>query len=158
VIYTFTGATLGAVLAFLVSRHLARGTIEKRLAGNERFAEIDHAIGKSGGRIVLLLRLSPLFPYNLTNYALGLTKVRFIDFLVGSIGMIPGTVLYVYYGKLAGDVAAAAGGAGAKHDASYYAVLGLGLVATIAVTAVVTRIARNALKQSTGEAGHGTHV
>ena len=148
-IYTFVGATLGAVLAFLVSRYLARGTVERRLAGNERFAAVDRAIGESGGRIVFLLRLSPVFPYNLTNYAMGLTRVRFVDYLVASLGMIPGTILFVYYGKLAGDVAAAAGGAGMKHDTSYYVVLGIGLLATIAVTAIVTRLARNALKRST---------
>jgi uncharacterized membrane protein YdjX (TVP38/TMEM64 family) len=150
-IFVFVGATLGAALAFLVSRHLARGFVEKRLAGNERFAAVDRAIGESGGRIVLLLRLSPVFPYNLTNYALGLTRVRFVDYLVASIGMLPGTLLYVYYGKLAGDVAAAAGGHGMQRGTGYYVVLGLGLAATIAVTAVVTRIARKALARSTGE-------
>jgi uncharacterized membrane protein YdjX (TVP38/TMEM64 family) len=150
VIYAFLGATLGAVLAFLVSRHLARGAVERRLAGNERFAAVDRAIGESGGRIVFLLRLSPLFPYNLTNYAMGLTRVRFIDYALASVGMLPGALLYVYYGKLAGDVAAAAGGAGVKHDTRYYVVLALGLVATLAVTAVVTRIARKALREATG--------
>jgi uncharacterized membrane protein YdjX (TVP38/TMEM64 family) len=150
VIYSMLGATLGAALAFLVSRHLARGFVERRLAGNERFAAVDRAIGESGGRIVLLLRLSPVFPYNLMNYALGLTRVRFVSFLAASVGMLPGTLLYVYYGKLAGDVAAAAGGHGMQHDTGYYVVLGLGLAATIAVTAVVTRIARKALARSTG--------
>jgi uncharacterized membrane protein YdjX (TVP38/TMEM64 family) len=150
VVYAFLGATLGAALAFLVSRHLARSAVERRLAGNERFAAVDRAIGESGGRIVFLLRLSPLFPYNLTNYAMGLTRVRFVPYLLASLGMLPGALLYVYYGKLAGDVAAAAGGSGVKHDTRYYVVLALGLAATIAVTAVVTRIARKALREATG--------
>ena len=104
-------ATLGASAAFLVSRYVARGFVERRLAGNERFAAIDRAIGTEGRKIVLLLRLSPVFPFNLLNYALGLTRVRFADYLVASVGMLPGTLLYVYYGKVAGDVARLAGGA-----------------------------------------------
>jgi pyruvate/2-oxoglutarate dehydrogenase complex dihydrolipoamide dehydrogenase (E3) component/uncharacterized membrane protein YdjX (TVP38/TMEM64 family) len=149
VVYVFCAATLGSALAFLVSRYLARGVIEKRLAGNENFAAIDRAIAGEGRKIVFLLRLSPAFPFTLLNYALGLTRVRFADYLVASFGMLPGTFLYVYYGKLAGDVAALAGGATTPKDAGYYGVLALGLAATIAVTAVVTRTARRALAAST---------
>ena len=88
-----------------------------------RFAAIDRAVGAQGRKIVFLLRLSPVFPFTLLNYALGLTRVRFVDYLVASIGMLPGTLLYVYYGKLAGDVAALAGGAAVEKGAGYYAVL-----------------------------------
>lgn len=150
-LFVFVGATLGSAAAFLVARHLARGSIEKRLEGNVRFAAIDRAIAAQGRKIVFLLRLSPVFPYNLLNYALGLTQIRFVDFVVASIGTIPGTLLYVYYGKLAGDVAALAGGAAVQRDTGYYIVLVLGLVATIGVTTIVTRIARKALKEATGE-------
>ncbi len=151
-VFVFVGATLGAAAAFLVARHLARGAVEKKLIGNERFAAIDRAVAEQGRKIVFLVRLSPVFPYNLLNYALGLTQIRFVDFVVASIGMIPGTLLYVYYGKLAGDVAALAGGAAVQRDTGYYVVLVLGLVATIVVTTIVTRIAREALKEATGEA------
>ncbi|MBL8962336.1 MAG: TVP38/TMEM64 family protein [Gemmatimonadetes bacterium] len=144
--FVFVAATAGATAAFLVSRYLARGMVEKRIAGNPKFASIDRAIASQGRRIVFLLRLSPVFPFNLLNYALGLTRVRLGDYVTASIGMLPGTLLYVYYGKLAGDVAALAGGAAPPKDAGYYAVLALGLVATIAVTTVVTRLARKALK------------
>ena len=149
--YVLVAATLGASGAFLVARHLARPAIERRLQGNERFAAIDRAVGGQGRRIVFLLRLSPAFPFNLLNYGLGLTRVRFVDYLVASVGMLPGTLLYVYYGKLAGEVAALATGAAVERDTGYYAVLGLGLVATIAVTTIVTRIARRALSAATGE-------
>jgi len=149
VLYVFIAAALGSSGAFLVSRHLARPAIERRVAGDARFAAIDRAIGTSGIKIVLLLRLSPVFPFNLLNYALGLTRVRFADYLIASVGMLPGTLLYVYYGKLAGDVAALAGGMTMPHDAGHYVVLILGLAATVAVTAVVTRIARRALRQAT---------
>jgi uncharacterized membrane protein YdjX (TVP38/TMEM64 family) len=151
-VYVFIAATLGASAAFLVSRNFARAVIERRIAGERRFAAIDRAVGAQGRRIVFLLRLSPAIPFNLLNYALGLTRVRFRDYLIASVGMIPGTLLYVYSGKLAGDVAALAGG-GASPDkgAGYYAVLGLGLAATVIVTVFVTRIARRALREATGE-------
>jgi uncharacterized membrane protein YdjX (TVP38/TMEM64 family) len=144
-------ATLGASAAFLIARYLARSAIERRLVGNPRFAAIDRAVGAQGRKIVLLLRLSPVFPFNLLNYGLGLTQVRFLDYLVASVGMLPGTLLYVYYGKLAGDVAALAGGAAVQKDGAYYAVLGVGLLATVLVTTVVTRIARRALREATGD-------
>lgn len=151
IVYVFIAAVLGSSAAFFVARYVARAAIERRLAGNARFATIDRAIGEQGRKIVLLLRLSPIFPFNLLNYALGLTKVRFSDYFMASVGMLPGTLLYVYYGKLAGDVATLAGGAAVEKDAGYYVVLILGLVATIVVTTIVTRIARKALNEATGE-------
>jgi uncharacterized membrane protein YdjX (TVP38/TMEM64 family) len=147
----FAAATVGAGLAFLVSRHLARSAVERRLAGNARFGAIDRAVAREGRKIVFLLRLSPVFPFNLLNYALGLTRVRFGDYLIASVGMLPGTLLYVYYGALAGEVAIVAGGGAPAKGAGYYAVLALGLAATIAVTALVTRTARRALREATGE-------
>ena len=99
---------------------------------------------------MFLLRLSPLFPFTLLNYALGLTTVRFADYALASLGMIPGTILYVYYGKLAGDVAALAGGAPVERGAGYWAVLALGLVASIAVATVVGRMAKRALGEAVG--------
>src|SRR5688500_18255110 len=134
--YVFVGAVIGSSLAFFVARYLARNAVERRLAGNPRFAAVDRAIGREGRKIVFLLRLSPVFPFNLLNYALGLTRVRFVDYLVASLGMLPGTLLYVYYGKVIGDVAALASGAAVERDAAYWITLGVGLAATIAVTAV----------------------
>jgi uncharacterized membrane protein YdjX (TVP38/TMEM64 family) len=151
VLYVFIAAVLGSAAAFLVARYLARGAIEGRLAGNARFAAIDRAVGAQGRKIVFLLRLSPVFPFTLLNYALGLTQVHFTDYMIASIGMLPGTLLYVYYGKLAGDVAALAGGAPVQKGAGYYAVLLLGLVATVLVTVVVTRTARRALREVAGD-------
>jgi uncharacterized membrane protein YdjX (TVP38/TMEM64 family) len=149
VAYVFAAAVAGSSLAFLVSRYLARAAIEHRLAGNQKFAAIDRAVGRQGRRIVFLLRLSPAFPFNLLNYALGLTSVRFADYLAASIGMLPGTLLYVYSGKAVGDVAALAGGAAPERGASDYALLGVGLLATAVVTVLVTRIARRALDEAT---------
>ena len=145
--FVFAGATLGACGAFLIARYLARRVVERRLGANPRFAAIDRAIAREGRKIVFLLRLSPVFPFSLLNYALGLTRVRFVDYLVASLGMLPGTLLYVYYGKVLGDVAKIAAGAPVPRDAGYWTILGLGLAATLAVTIVVTRTARRALAE-----------
>jgi len=148
--YVFVAATLGATLAFLVARHGARPWVEKRVAADPRFAAIDRAVAAQGGRIAFLLRLSPLFPFNLLNYALGLTRVRLRDYVLACAGMLPGTLLYVYYGSLAGELAQAAGGARTRSPAEW-ALLAVGLVATVVVTRIVTRIATRALREAAGE-------
>jgi uncharacterized membrane protein YdjX (TVP38/TMEM64 family) len=147
-LYVFVGATLGASGAFLLGRYVARGAVERRLEGKQRFRAIDGAVGQSGFKIVLLMRLSPVFPYNLLNYALGLTRVRFLDYLLACFGMIPGTFLYVYYGKLIGDVAAVAAGAEVERGWEYWAFLGAGIAATLVVTWFITRLARRALTEA----------
>lgn len=148
-VYVFIAAVLGSGSAFLVARYLARSAVEKRLANAPKFAAIDEAVGQQGLKITFLLRLSPVFPFSLLNYALGLTRVTFRDYMLASFGMLPGTLLYVYYGKLFGEVAEIASGAAPDRDASYYVVLGIGFVATVAVTFVVTRVASRALAEST---------
>jgi uncharacterized membrane protein YdjX (TVP38/TMEM64 family) len=145
----FVAAVLGSSAAFLIARHLARRAIERRIAGDARFAAIDRAVGAEGRKIVLLLRLSPAFPFNLLNYGLGLTRVSFRDYLMASVGMLPGTLLYVYLGKIAGDVAALAGGARPAGGSAGTLLLVVGLVATVIVTALITRIARRALAEAT---------
>ena len=147
----FIGATLGSTLAFLVARYLARGAIERRLEDQPRFSAIDRAVGRQGLKIVFLMRLSPVFPYNLLNYALGLTRVRLLDYLLACFGMIPGTFLYVYYGKALGSLAAVAGGAAPERGTGDWVLLGVGLLATAVVTAFVTRIARRALDEQVGD-------
>jgi uncharacterized membrane protein YdjX (TVP38/TMEM64 family) len=142
----FGGAVAGSTAAFLVSRYLARPLVVRRLAPDPRFRRIDEAVGARGLRLVLLLRLSPVLPFNVLNYALGATRVRLGDYLLGAAGMLPGTVLYVWTGKLAGDVASVAAGAAAPRGPGYWTMLGVGLAATAAVTVMVTRMARRALR------------
>ncbi len=148
-IYVFFGATVGAALAFLVGRYLARGWIYKKIAGNQKFKAIDRAVGKEGLKIVLLTRLSPIFPFNLLNYGLGVTGVSLKDYILGSIGMIPGTIMYVYIGSLAGNIATIGGET--QPDANpiaQWAIRIIGFIATVAVTLYVTKIARKALDES----------
>lgn len=146
-LYTFIGATLGASGAFLVSRYLARSAVERRIEGRPKFAAVDRAVAREGWKIVVLLRLSPVFPFNLLNYALGLTKIRFREYLLASVAMLPGTLLYVYYGSLIGSLAALAGGVKTDRGPAGWALFGLGLVATIVVTTLITRKAGKAIRQ-----------
>jgi uncharacterized membrane protein YdjX (TVP38/TMEM64 family) len=149
-LYVILAATLGATAAFLIGRYVARGWVSQKIQNYPKFQAIDSAVAQSGLKIVLLTRLSPVFPFNLLNYAFGITRVSLKDYVLGSIGMIPGTVLYVYLGSLAGDVAKL----GMPQDISpqvqtaQWLIKLVGFLATVAVTVYITRIAKKALDQS----------
>lgn len=143
-LYAWTGATLGASAAFLLARYVARGWVEKKLDARPRFRKLDESIGADGGRIVALLRLAPVFPFVLLNYALGLSRVRFAHYLLACLAMVPGTLLYVYYGY-AGRQALAGG-----KTVWDWLLLAVGLAAVLAVTVIVTRKAKRALAETTG--------
>ena len=139
------GSTLGASAAFLAGRTLARGFIEAKISHNPRFRAIDQAVKHEGFKIVLLTRLSPVFPFNLLNYAFGLTPVSLRDYFLASwIGMLPGTVMYVYLGSAAKNLADLAAGK-ALGETGQQVLFGVGLLATVAVTVAVTRVAKRAL-------------
>ncbi len=144
-LYVSIGSTLGATCAFLVGRYLARRAIARKIEGNERFAAIDRAVAGEGWKIVGLTRLSPVFPFTLLNYAFGLTRVSLRDYVLASwIGMMPGTLMYVYVGSLA-KVAAGA----RRRTPAQWALYGVGLAATVSVTILITRTARRALAKRT---------
>jgi len=143
-VYVSIASTLGATAAFLVGRYLARGWVAKKIEGNASFAAIDRAVATEGWKIVGLTRLSPVFPFSLLNYAFGVTRVSLRDYVLASwIGMMPGTVMYVYVGSLA-----RAAGDRTRTPAEW-ALYGVGLVATIVVTVFVTRLARSSLAKRT---------
>ncbi len=143
VVIALGSATAGAVLAFLAGRYVARGAVEKRAQQNERFRAIDGAVGQQGWKIVLLLRLSPLVPFNLSNYFFGLTKVRLVPYAVASFfGMVPGSFLYVYLGHI-GKATLTGGG---NRTVQEWVFLGMGLVATIVLSWYLARLARKALR------------
>ncbi|MCI0650437.1 MAG: TVP38/TMEM64 family protein [Planctomycetes bacterium] len=148
--FVFIASTTAAIVSFLIARHLMRGVMERKIAGNARFSAIDQAIGQQGFKIAFLLRLSPVFPFVLLNYALGLTKIRLRDFALASFGTLPGTLLYVYLGSAAGDAVLASGGmpTADMESTSKWILKGVGLLATLVVTVIITRIARKALKES----------
>ncbi len=141
-------SVLGATLAFLLGRGLLRRRLEERLAGNRRFAALDRAIAARGPSILLLARLSPVLPFVLLNYAFGLTRIQLRHYVLASwLGMLPGTFLYVYLGSTLGDVAALAEGAPAAGTVGSV-FRWAGLAATVAVTVLVTRTARRALREA----------
>ena len=147
-IYVSIASTLGATAAFLVGRYVARGWVAKRIESKPKFKAIDAAVAKEGWKIVGLTRLSPVFPYVFLNYAYGVTQVSLKDFFFASwIGMMPGTVMYVYLGSLAGNLASlATGGAeGSQASTFQWIIRIIGFVATVAVTLYVTKIAKRAL-------------
>jgi uncharacterized membrane protein YdjX (TVP38/TMEM64 family) len=141
------GSTLGATVAFLVGRSVARDWIERKVTAHPRFRALDAAVAEQGFKIVLLTRLSPAFPFNLLNYAFGLTRVSLRDYILASwIGMLPGTILYAYLGSTAGALADIVAGRIEKSPAQQ-ALFYTGLAATLAVTILVTRIAKRSLAQ-----------
>lgn len=142
-VYAWTGATIGACAAFLIARYLARGWVEHKLEGKPRFEKLDHSIGRDGGKIVALLRLAPIFPFVLLNYALGLTKVRFVHYFWACFAMAPGTLLYVYYGHIGRQ---ALEGGKTVWDWVFQVA---GLIAVLVVTVVITKKAKHALAEQT---------
>jgi uncharacterized membrane protein YdjX (TVP38/TMEM64 family) len=148
-VYVFVGATLGAISAFLVGRYLAREWVFDKIAANRRFRAVDRAVGREGFKIVLLTRLSPAFPFILLNYAYGITRVSLKDYALGSVGMIPGTVSYVYLGAVVGNLTLlGTQTATAVNPWAQWGLRLLGLGSTVVVTGYVTRIARRALADS----------
>jgi uncharacterized membrane protein YdjX (TVP38/TMEM64 family) len=146
-VWVSIGSVLGASAAFLVGRYFARHWVERKTADNRNFQAVDKAIESGGLKIVTLIRLSPLFPYNLLNYFFGVTKVPFRTFVLGSwIGMLPGTIMYVYIGHL-GRVAADT--VGEKTDLATRSLTVVGFIVTVVVTIMVTRAAKKALAEQT---------
>jgi len=146
-------AVVGATLAFVIGRFVARDWVRARVSGHARMAAVHAAIGEHGFSIVLLLRLSPLFPFVLLNYALGLTDVKLREYVLASaVGMIPGTFLFVYLGTLVTDAAALAAGERPDGGVAEKALFWGGLVITLVVTAWISRLARARLDRALRQA------
>ena len=144
----YFAALLGSVAVYGLAAPLAHGRIMRRLDRDARVAAIRRAVVGDALRVMFLLRLSPLVPYNLLNYALALSGVRFKDFVLASVGMLPAIVMYAYYGKVVGDVAKIAAGIAPPRGPEYYALLIVGLIATFVATMAITRAARRAIEQT----------
>lgn len=147
ILYVFIGASVGASLSFAIARWLVHERVSAWVASDPRWEAVSEAVRGRGLVVVVLLRLSPLVPYNVLNYALGVTDIRFRDYAIGSAGMLPSTLLYVYSGKVIGDVAGVVAGRTAPMGVAYYALLAVGLAATVLVTVVITRTAHAALER-----------
>jgi uncharacterized membrane protein YdjX (TVP38/TMEM64 family) len=143
-LYVWLGATLGSTIAFLLGRYALRDWVAGLVEGNARLQAIDRAIAIDGFKVVLLTRLSPVIPFSLLNYGLSVTQVSLRDYVFGAIGMVPGTVLYVYLGS----AGSAIGESVTWLQRGFY---GLGLLATIGVTVTITRLARKEFDRVVGE-------
>ena len=135
-------ASLGSVAAFLISRYLARAKIREWLAQQPRYRAVDEVVEEEGWKVVILLRLSPLVPYNLMNYFCGITGVSLAGYLVATfVGTIPVTAMYVYLGFI--GQAMTSGTMGWPQ----WTLLAVGVLATAGVTIFVTRKVRPKLKE-----------
>ncbi len=143
----FVGASLGSSAVYALASPLARTRWMRRVTRDQRVAAVRNAVAGGGVRIMLLLRLSPLVPYSILNYALALSGVRYADFVVALLGMIPAIILYTYYGKVVGDVAALAAGVSPPRGVEYYLLLGVGLVTVAVSTTMITRAARREMER-----------
>jgi uncharacterized membrane protein YdjX (TVP38/TMEM64 family) len=143
----FIGASLGASAVYGLAAPLARSRWLERVTRDPRVAAVRAAVRGEGVWVMFLLRLSPLIPYNLLNYALALSGVRYRDFVIALVGMIPAIVMYAYYGKVVGDVAILATGVAPPRDFAYYALMAVGLIATVIATTLIARAARQAIER-----------
>jgi uncharacterized membrane protein YdjX (TVP38/TMEM64 family) len=141
-------ATTGAALSFLIARYVARDTVARKLGGDPRLAALDQAIARSGWVIVALMRLSPAVPFTLQNYLYGLTGISFWTCVLTSwVAMLPGTLMYVYLGHIGrAGLDAASGAGGRARTPGEWALLIVGLAATVAVTVFVGILARRAMR------------
>jgi uncharacterized membrane protein YdjX (TVP38/TMEM64 family) len=146
-LYVMLGAALGSTLAFFAARYLVRGYVQRYVDHHPKLAAIDRAVEIEGLKLVFLLRLSPVVPFIFLNYVLGISRIRYRDYLGGLAGMIPVVVMYAYAGRVAGDLATLASGAAAPKGAAYYTMLSVGLAATVAATVLITKTAQRAVQQ-----------
>lgn len=151
-ILVYIGAVLGSSAVFAIASPLAHSRLLRWLDRDQRVAAVRSAVAGEGTWVMFLLRLSPVVPFVLLNYALALSGVRYRDFLAASVGMLPAIVMYVYYGKVAGDVAKLAAGVAPPRGPEYYVLLVIGLVATVVATTAVTRAARRNIKKTSHSA------
>ena len=115
------------------------------MSGNSFFNALDNAIAEEGLKLIFLIRLSPAFPFNLLNYALGLTKVSLKDYIIGTTGIIPGTIMYVYLGSLIGDIAMLGSGETPSNPVISWIIKILILVTVVAISLYIAKIAKKAL-------------
>jgi len=141
------GHGLGSLLSFLIARYLLRGWMEKRLGHNKRVRAVAKAVERDGWKIVFLTRLSPVMPFSLINYSLGLSRISVTRFLMATeLGAVPSTCAYVFVGKLIGNLTRI-GPDLQHHRALEWWAWGAGLAVTIAATIYVSIMASRALNQ-----------
>ncbi len=149
-IIVLIAASLGAVAAFLLGRYFCQDWVNSQLLKYHQFKKLDRAIAQKGWKIVFLTRLSPLFPFNLLNYFFGISQISLKDYILGSLGMIPGTVMYVYFGSLATDLVSIDMSPPITRETELLRWLMriIGLIATISLTIYFTNFAKKTLRNT----------
>jgi uncharacterized membrane protein YdjX (TVP38/TMEM64 family) len=149
-VYVLISAIIGATLAFWMGRYLARPWMQQKMQRNIQLRAIAQAVVQEGWKLVLLTRLSPLFPFNLTSYAFGATQISLKNYSLGSLGLLPGTILYTYMGSLTSELTTVNLSAPSTSLGIQMAQWGMrlvGLAATFFLTFYLHRIAKKALHQ-----------
>jgi uncharacterized membrane protein YdjX (TVP38/TMEM64 family) len=150
-VYVLISATIGAIAAFAIGRYLSRDWVAQQMTQHPKFKAIEEAVARSGVKIVLLTRLCPIFPFNLLNYAFGVTQVSLKDYIIGSLGMVPGTVMYVYLGSIVGDIAMLDTpdmmSTNPQTEMMKWVINIISVVTAIAVTIYLAKIARQSLEE-----------
>lgn len=148
ILVVWIAATAAAALAFLIARYLARSRVEKLARKNENFEAVDRAIAKNGWKVVLLLRISPFFPYTIANYLYGLTAVRFVPYVLATAaGILPMAAVYVSIGA-AGREAVEAAASGRAGSPAQWIVFAAGVACTVVAVVIITRGAKRELETS----------
>lgn len=145
-IFVMTGSLVGAFFAFLIARYFIRDFVARRISTNPKLSAIDKAVGEDGRRLVFFLRLSPVVPFVLSNYALGATQVKLLDFMIGTVGLAPIAISYAAFGKAAGATDASG------KSALSWPVLAVGIGATVFLAWLITRIAQKAIAEAEADA------
>lgn len=151
VFYSYLAAVIGSTLAFWVGRYLARDWVNRQLGQYPRLQSIYGAVAREGYRLVLLSRLSPAFPFVLLNYTFGITPISLRDYLTGSIGLLPGTIIYVYAGLVMGNIALLNSGKSEINPELYplkVVILVIGIAIGLGITVYINRIAQKALSEA----------
>lgn len=151
-------STLAATAAFLIGRYFVRGWVNQKIEKRQKFKDIDHAVKKAGWKIVGLTRLSPIFPFVFLNYAFGVTQISLKDYVLASwIGMMPGTVLYVYIGSI-GKNLVTLGTGNEEINTLQWGVRIIGFLATVGVTVYGTKIARKVLNNQISQTADNPEI
>jgi len=141
------GIATGATIAFLIGRYIARSKVENYCQHYRKFQLIDHAIHKKGWKVILLARLTPIFPFLIANYGFGLTQLKVRHYFMASlIGSIPGTAVIVYAGSLAGSLNSADRVSAIRTPAEWL-ILIVGLACTMILAWYMKRFASQALRK-----------
>ena len=146
-IVVFIGASIGASLTFWSGRTFLRNWTQRVLSNSSRLKYVEQKVSDQGLKLIFLTRLSPLFPFSLLNLVYGLSQVRFRDFLIGLIGILPGTILYCSLGSLAGELARFNEILSSRNDIQSFLFSMIGLLATVSVVVLILLSVKNALQE-----------